>query len=466
MAFIGRDRELAQLQRAYDSDAFECIVVYGRRRIGKTTLINRFLEGKPNIFYSAIEATMQGNLVALSNAINAYRNAGETTGAAPVYPDFQSVTDAVFAMAHDQRLIWVIDEYPFLAQADRSVSSILQHAIDRNKHDSKLMIVLCGSSMSFMERQVLDYTSPLYGRRTESIKLMPFTFDETRRFTSQLTKEHSAIAYGLTGGVAQYLEWIAPSDDIAGMIENRVISPSCNLFDEPYMLLQQEVRKPAEYNEMISNIATGSSRMSEISSASRMPTSQAQMYLINMIDLGILDKEMPFGAKGRSKTIYRIKDPFFRFWYRYVPRSMSAIQARRLGLVTRMIMDDLPRFMGPVFEDISGQWMWGRGYDRLPFPVLQAGRWWGSDPKTRQQEEIDIVATGEDPARAILCECKWRSDPVGETEYRTLQRRGQLLPYPDKHYILFSRTGFTDNLRRIADADATVQLVSFDDMVE
>ena len=462
--FVGRDRELDQLQQAYDSGKFECIVVYGRRRIGKTTLINRFLEDKPNIFYSAIEATQQGNLAALSGAISAYRNHDGLDIHAPLYSDFSSAVESVFAMAADQRLVWVIDEYPFLAQADRSVSSVLQHAIDKHKDHSQLMIVLCGSSMSFMERQVLDYTSPLYGRRTGAIKLMPFTFDETRQFTSSLTRDHSAIAYGLTGGVAQYLEWLNPSDDISNVIENRMISPSCNLFDEPYMLLQQEVRKPAEYNEMIRNIATGSSRMSEIASASQMPTSQAQMYLTNMIDLGILDKEIPFGAKGRSKTIYRIKDSFFRFWYRYIPRSMSAIQARRLNLVTRMIMDDLPRFMGPVFEEISLQWIWGRGYDQLPFPVLQAGRWWGSDPKTRQREEIDIVATGENLDRAIFCECKWRNDLVGETELRTLQYRSQLLPYLDKHYILFSKTGFTDNLKQLVAEDNTVQLISFGDM--
>ena len=464
--FVGRDPELERLQQAYESERFECVVVYGRRRIGKTTLINRFLEDKQAIFYSAIEATIRGNMIALSGAISAYRNKLGVDANAPVYPDFQSAVESVFAMARTQRIVWVIDEYPFLAQADRSVSSVLQHAIDRHKDDSKLMIILCGSSMSFMERQVLDYKSPLYGRRTESIRLLPFTFDDTREFTMDLTKEHSAVAYGLSAGVAQYLEWLDPTDDIPDMIERKIISPSSNLFDEPYMLLQREVRKPAEYNEMIRTIATGASRMGEIASASQMPTSQAQQYLTNMIDLGILIKETPFGATSRSKTIYRVQDSFFRFWYRYIPRAMSAIQARRLTPVTTMIMDDLPRFMGPVFEDISMQWLWGRGYDTLPYPILQAGRWWGSDPKTRQQEEIDIIAVGDDPESAIFCECKWRNAPVGETEYRTLQYRSQLLPYRDRSYVLFSKSGFTDNLKRLAEADGHVRLVAFDDMID
>lgn len=127
-------------------------------------------------------------------------------------------------------------------------------------------------------------------------------------------------------------------------------------------------------------------------------------------------------------------------------------------------MDDLPRFMGPVFEDISRQWLWGKGYAQLPFPILQSGRWWGSNPHTRQQEEIDIVAAGEDSASAIFCECTWRNEPVGETEYRTLQQRSQLLSYPDKWLILFSKTGFTDNLRRLAEQDDRLMLVAFEDM--
>lgn len=464
--FIGRGAELAQLQRAYDSDRFECIVVYGRRRIGKTTLINHFLADKPAIFFSALEATMQGNLATLSGAIDSYRNGLEFDANTPIYQDFPSAVESVFAMARNKRLVWVIDEYPFLAQADRSVSSVLQHAIDRHKDDSHLMIILCGSSMSFMERQVLDYKSPLYGRRTGSIRLMPFTFDETREFTGKLTKEHSAIAYGLTGGVAQYLEWLAPTDDIRATIRDNMLSPSCNLFDEPYMMLQQEVRKPAEYNEMISNIATGASRMSDIASASRMPTGQAQTYLTNLIDLGLLEKETPFGSKNHRRPLYKVRDPFFRFWYRYIPRSMSALQARRLDLVSSRIMDDLPRFMGQVFEDISTQWLWGRGYDQLPFPILQAGRWWGSDPETHQQEEIDIIATGDAPDKAVFCECKWRNDPVGETEYRTLRHRSELLPYPDRRYVLFSKSGFTDNLKRMAENDPTIQLVAFTDMTD
>ena len=463
--FIGRHDELQQLDDAYNSGKFECIIIYGRRRIGKTTLINRFLEDKPNIFYPAIESNREDNLSILSDAIYEHQH-GKIENHAPKYESFRDAINAVFDAGRRQRLIWVIDEYPFLAAADPSVSSILQHAIDQNKDDSKLMLILCGSSMSFMERQVLGYQSPLYGRRTGNIKLHPFTFTETRAYTNRLTKEHSANCYMLTGGVGQYLEWLQPSDDIASMLQHHVLTPGTGLFDEPYTLLQQELRKPTEYNAILRSIATGHSRMSEIASASRMATGQLHNYLENLISLGLVKREMPFDSNARSKTIYRIADPFFRFWYRYIPKYMGPLQARRSKPVADLIIHDLPRLMGPIFEDISIQWLWGEGYDALPFPITQAGRWWGTDPVSHQQEEIDIVATGLNPEQALLCECKWRNEPTGMGEYRTLVKRGKLLSYTDQYYLLFSKSGFTDELRDTTEKDGRLMLVAFEDMCD
>ena len=464
--FIGRQPELEQLQNAYDSGKFECIIIYGRRRIGKTTLINQFLQDKPNIFYAATESNITDNLAALGSAIQAGRFGDQTIPSSPTYDSFSKASETIFTLAETKRLVWVIDEYPYLAQADPSVSSILQHAIDRHKDTSKLMIILCGSSMSFMERQVLGYKSPLYGRRTGNIQLHPFGFEETRAYTRQLTKEDSAAVYAMTGGVAQYLEWIHPDDDLETMLRQHVLYPGASLFEEPYSLLQQELRKPAEYNSIIRSIATGKSKMSEIASSNQMQTGKLLPYLNNLIDLEIIKKETPFGVNARKQTIYRISDQFFRFWYRYIPPFMNPIQARRNHLVARYIVNDLPRFMGSVFEEISNQWIWGEGYDKLPFPVMETGRWWGTDPASHQQEEIDIVATGLNPEQALLCECKWRNEPTGMGEYRTLVKRGKLLSYTDQHYLLFSKSGFTDELRDAAERDGRLMLVAFEAMCD
>ncbi|PLS29531.1 ATP-binding protein [Bifidobacterium parmae] len=469
--FVGRTRELATLERRWNSSRFECVIVYGRRRVGKTTLINRFLDGRPSIFFPAIESNAARNLENLSRSIALYRAAAgddglaDTADAAPVYQDFASALEAVFSLARRKRLALVIDEYPYLAKADRSISSVLQHAIDRHKDDSRLMIILCGSSMSFMERQVLGYSSPLYGRRTAQIKVDPFGYADTRTFLPRYGAEDAAIAYGLTGGIPQYLRQIDDAESITDNIRWNIIDPDCYLFEEPGNLLKQELRSPSEYNAVIQAIASGASRANAIATACHMETASCATYLRNLIDLGILYKETPFGEHAPRKTIYRIKDSFFRFWYRYIPANLPLIQSGNVDIAAERITRSINDFMGPVFEDICTQWLWAHDTTgELPFLILDSGRWWGADPRTRSQEEIDIVATGEDPKTMLFCECKWRSVPTGLRQLETLRSRAELLHPAHGYYMLFSKNGFDEHVTdRAAQAD-DVSLVDFKDM--
>ncbi|PLS24613.1 ATP-binding protein [Bifidobacterium imperatoris] len=474
--FVGRDRELATLERRWNSSQFECVIVHGRRRVGKTTLINHFLKGRPAIFFPAIESNMDGNLKTLSNSIAMYRsmvdNAGtvtddfvDTVASAPVYQDFESALESIFQLARSRRLVLVIDEYPYLAKADRSISSVLQHAIDRHKDDSKLMIILCGSSMSFMERQVLGYTSPLYGRRTAQIKVEPFGYTDVRKFLPRYTAEDAAIAYGLTDGIPQYLRQIDDTMSIRNNVRWNIIDPDCYLFEEPGNLLKQELRSPAEYNSIIQAIASGASRLNTIASSCHMETSSCSTYLRNLIDLGIVHKETPFGEDSPRKTIYRIEDSFFRFWYRFVPANMPLIRSGNGDIAVERIMQSMNDFMGMVFEDMCIQWLWANNASgKLPFLLLDAGRWWGADPKTHSQEEIDIVATGDEPKSMLFCECKWRSVPSSLRQLETLRYRSSLLHAEHGHFMLFSKTGFDDHVIERAKLDDDVTLIDFADM--
>ena len=356
--FVGRDKELSALERRWSSQQFECVVVYGRRRVGKTTLINRFLEDRPTIFFSAIESSASKNLESLSRSIALYEKGSEAFETTPVYRSFESALEAVFALAAKQRIAFVIDEYPYLAKADRTINSVLQHAIDRHKDDSQLMMVLCGSSMSFMERQVLGYESPLYGRRTAQIKVEPFGYADVRKFLPRYSNEDAAIAYGLTDGIPQYLRQLDDGISIRDNIRWNILDPSCYLFEEPDNLLKQELRSPAEYNAVIQAIASGASRSNTIATACHMESSSCTTYLRNLIDLGIVRKETPFGEDAPRKTIYRIEDSFFRFWYRYVPNNMSLIQSGHADLAADRVMSTISDFMGQVFEDICVQWIW------------------------------------------------------------------------------------------------------------
>lgn len=463
--FVGRDKELSALERRWSSQQFECVVVYGRRRVGKTTLINRFLEDRPTIFFSAIESSASKNLESLSRSIALYEKGSEAFETAPVYRSFESALEAVFALAAKQRIAFVIDEYPYLAKADRTINSVLQHAIDRHKDDSQLMMVLCGSSMSFMERQVLGYESPLYGRRTAQIKVEPFGYADVRKFLPRYSNEDAAIAYGLTDGIPQYLRQLDDGISIRDNIRWNILDPSCYLFEEPDNLLKQELRSPAEYNAVIQAIASGASRSNTIATACHMESSSCATYLRNLIDLRIVRKETPFGEDAPRKTIYRIEDSFFRFWYRYVPNNMSLIQSGHADLAADRVMRTISDFMGQVFEDICVQWIWSHnGTEALPFLMLDAGRWWGANPTTRSQEEIDIVASGEKPKTLLFCECKWRSVPSGLQQLEVLRNRARLLHPETSHYILFSKSGFDEHVAARAAQDGTVTLVDFADM--
>lgn len=463
--FVGRDRELAALNRRYNSGAFECVIVYGRRRIGKTTLINQFAEGRRTIFFSALEANASRNLEELSRAIALVSLGPQGLDSFPIYPNLGAAIDAVFTLAERERLIFVIDEYPYLAKSDRSVSSVLQHAIDRHKDSSRLMIILCGSSMSFMERQVLGYQSPLYGRRTAQLKVEPFGFGDVRAFLPDYDAREALAAYALTDGIPQYLRQIDDTMTIRDNIEYNIFDPGSYLFEEPDNLLKQELRNPAEYNSIIQAIASGASRMNEIATASHMETAACSTYLRNLIDLDLVRREAPFGQQSTRKAIYSLADSFFRFWYRFVPTNMSLIQSGHADLAADRVMPQLPVFLGPVFEDVCMEWLWRHnGGDAVPFLMLDCGRWWGADPRTRRQEEIDIMATGDDADEALFGECKWKSEPVGMKELMTLQRRSGIFRYARNHYFLFSKAGFTSELIDAAATDPTVHLIAFDDM--
>jgi len=268
--FIGRERELKKLNSLYGTDIFQFPVIYGRRRVGKTALINEFIRGKDAISFTGIESTASQNLENLSHAIHHYVGGA---GEAPIYSSFQSALEAIFKLSENKRLVFSIDEYPYVAKAYKPFSSVLQKLIDKYKDNSQLYLILCGSSMSFMEEQVLGYKSPLYGRRTAQFKILPFDFAESRKYFKNFSDEDMALIYGIVGGTPQYLLQINDSLSVEDNIKDNVLDPNSYLFEEPANLLKQEVQKASLYNAIISAIATGCTKLSEISVKVGEPTS-------------------------------------------------------------------------------------------------------------------------------------------------------------------------------------------------
>ena len=456
--FYGRTEELNKLNEMYNSNKFEFAVMYGRRRVGKTTLIREFIKDKKAIFFAASESTSADNLLSLSRCIGGSNDA-------PVYRDYESALSSLFKMADNERLVFVIDEYPYLAESHRGISSLLQIAIDHNKDDSKIMLILCGSSMSFMENQVLGYKSPLYGRRTAQFKILPFTFFESLPFFEGFTDINKAVLYGVTGGVPEYLSKINPGKDVRGNIIDLFLSPSGHFFEEPSNLIKQELREPSTYNVIIESIASGASRLNEIATKSGLESNKCAKYLSSLMSLGLVSKEHPYGEKTSKKSIYRLEDNMFRFWYRFVFTNTSAVTVGMGAAVyDNEVVPQLNAYMGLIFEDICKQWLFEQAKrNALPFFVSSFGRWWGTNSKTRSQEEIDIMATKND--EALFAECKWSNSDIDADVYYDLRRKSELFHQTKTHFYIMAKNGFSHKLQEEAKSGG-VTLITVAGMLE
>ena len=460
--FYCRENELRDMNRRYNKGDFECLIVYGRRRVGKTALINEFCKDKPTVFFSALNASDKENLEALSKAI--YEKDHPGMESAPVFQSFEAALDQITRMAEKERLVFVIDEYPYLAKANKSISSRLQHIIDHAWKNGQLYLILCGSSMSFMEYQVLGYESPLYGRRTGQYKIQALTYKEMTAFNPTLTNEQQSLVYGITGGIPHYINKLDVDCDVDEALKENLFNTSSYLYEEPENLLKQELREPAIYNSVITAIAGGASHSNEIATKVGIESAVCAKYLKVLLDLGIIKKETPITEKPGKKTIYTIGDNFFRFWYRFVPQNTSAISAGRIEQIyAPVIKRHLSDYMGLVFEQMCREYLLRYAND-LPIILSDVGQWWGTDSKAKKEVQIDIVGSPVEGDEYIIGSCKYRNDPIGVDELELIKHYADVFGKGKKyHFYIFSKSGFTKGLKELGD-QGEVKLVTLDDM--
>jgi AAA+ ATPase superfamily predicted ATPase len=460
--FVGRKHELESLNKSYGGGAFQFPVIYGRRRVGKTALINEFCKGRKTVYFVAIQSTAKENLEILSAQILSI-----LAPDAPKIPfsSFRDAVDYVFERAKKERIIFAIDEYPYLANSYGAASSILQAAIDKYQSDSKLFLILCGSSMSFMESQVLGYKSPLYGRRTAQYRLRPFDFLESAEMLTGFNSEEKITLYSITGGIPEYLSRIDNKLSLRENVQGLFFDTSGRLFEEPANLLKQELKMPETYNAIIGAIADGRSKLNEIATGAGIETSQCSKMLSTLIGLGLIRKEYPVTETKSKKSIYVLDDWMFIFWYRFVRPELSRITAE-LGetVCGEVFAEQLSDHTGRAFEECAMQYMWRalKG-KKLPVSFKRIGRWWGSNPKERREEEIDFIAFSDE--KAIFGECKWRNEQIGDDTLEKLERKAELFSrFTNAHFMLFSKSGFTASLKRRAKKQKNITLIGIEDM--
>lgn len=438
--FYGRQFELRELQKQYEDDKFSFPVIYGRRRVGKSELITKFIDNKKAIYCQAVIGTAQQNLQIIAQAVQQYRTGMLSEGV--TYTSIEAALDDVTQLMKEEKIVFVIDEFPYLAESIPSAPSVLQWYIDTQWKYLHSMFILCGSSMSFIEKQILDYTSPLYGRNITRYKLLPFTFQETRNFLKNVTNEDALAYYAITSGIPYYLIEVNQKESLSENLRRLFLYKNSKLLEEPMNLLNMEVKDPTSYLAVLSAIAGGSSKHNEVVTKSGLSSPLTSKVLENLIDLGIVEKRLPMLSTSQ-KGIYRIKDNLYRFWFTFIFGKQSFIETGHINFIERMIEEQLNHFLGSIFEDICREWLLDQSEaEQLPTFITKIGSWWGGNPKTKEQEEMDVLATDYHADELFLGECKWQNEKVNVSVVKTLLERGTLFSHPKKYYYVFSKNGF------------------------
>ena len=463
----GRKRDLDSLEEEYLRDGFVFTVIYGRRRVGKTSLINEFIRrgNKKAVRFTASENVDAVNRGSFSRAVFAAYPGHSHIG---TFQNWESALRYIVKEAAGERTVVAIDEYPYLAKAHPPISSELQICSDGFLQDSNVFLILCGSSMSFMENQVLGYQSPLYGRRTSQHRIGPLDYYSSAEFFPGVPYEDRLLGYAVTGGVPHYLNAVSACGSVRDGIDKAFFSTSGLLYEEPHNLLKQEMREPAMYNSIITAVANGATKLGEISGKTGQPDSAAGKYIRNLIDMGIVEKSGPIFSDSNRNGIYRIKDGMYRFWYRFIPNAAGLIEGGRESVFLDTDEASISDFMGPAFEEICRQYLTRLNVSgSLPFVFNDMGGWWGRNPKTKKTTEIDIIAASKDDA--ILGECKWTNRKVDSGIYAELTEKASAVPkLADRNvrYYLFSKSGFTESLRKEADGNEKLRLIGLDDLFD
>ena len=443
---LGRDKELKLMNDLYNKDGFQLLLLYGRRRIGKTTLITEFIKDKKNIFFSAEQDTKENNLNKFSKIVFDYFKVSNLEN----FKNIDNLLSYIVEKLGNEKLILVIDELPYFCKYYKSLLSSLQHIIDHKLKKTNIYLILCGSYMSFMENEVLGEKSPIFGRRTAQMKLKELDYLEASSFFKKKNVIEKSEIYGALGGTALYLSLYNSNLSFKENINDLYLKSIGYLYEEAKLLLKQEVEEPYTYNAIIEAIAHGYTKANEIATKIGEETSKCIKYINTLIELDIVFKETPFEEKENNrKTIYQISDLMFRFWYRYVFSNHSLIEQNGGKVVyEKIIMPTYNDYMGHVFEKICMQYLNRINIlGKLPCLFTKIGRWWGSDKKTKKQIEIDIIAK-DNENNYLFGECKWTNEKVGksildELEYNSKIFNSNILK---RYYILFSKFGWTNDL--------------------
>ncbi|MCI8670158.1 MAG: ATP-binding protein [Lachnospiraceae bacterium] len=449
--FIDRISEMETLENEYNRNGSSLVIMYGRRRVGKTTLISEFIKEKPALFFLASEESEAQNRNAFKEKAADFLE-NELLKNADI-KNWEVIFKTIAGATFNNKPVIVIDEFQYIGKSNPAFPSIFQRIWEETLKNKPVMVILCGSLISMMESQTLSYNSPLYGRRTAQIRLKQIPFRYYQEFFPSKNRRELIEMYSVTGGVPKYIELFSETGDIYKSIQNCILNRSGYLYDEPHFLLQQEVTEIGSYFSIIKAIAAGNSKLSAISTVLEIKSTSLTKYLKTLIDLDILEREVPVTEENPEKSkkgLYRIKDNYIRFWFAFVYPNMSFIESGNSRIVMNKIRKGLiSGHTAFVYEDICRERMWDlNAEDCWPFHFSKIGRWWDG------KNEIDIAAIDPDETNLILGECKFWQEPVGINIFQELEQKAEHVDWQKQNrrlwYVMFSSAGFTEELKELA----------------
>ena len=466
MKFLGREKEILVLEKEYARDG-GFVVIYGRRRIGKTTLIKQFIKSKTAFYFLATKEVESQSMKRFAGVIA--RTTGNSVLQKAAFSDWLDLFQAVADYKPNEKKVLVIDEFPYLVKVNDSFPSILQNAWDEILKDSNVMLILCGSLISMMKKHALSYESPLYGRRTAQMRIAPLPFTTVYE-NQKLSFEEAAEQYSITGGVPKYMEFFSDGQPLYEQIKENVLSKNGFLYEEPNFLLTDEVQVPTNYFSIIKVIADGNHKLGTIAGILGLETSALTPYLKTLSELGFIEKQVPVTERNAEKTrkgLYFISDNFLRFWFRYVYPYKGELELDN----TQISLDELDKdfkekFVAFAYEDICKEIFARLCSDKaIDFTPSKIGSYWLNDKSGNTQ--IDVMAVDTVNKRLFAGECKYHNQPVDADVYFELVKKvdnSSEIKSAFKGYTViygvFSKSGFTGRMTDISNSNPNLFLIN------
>lgn len=466
MNFLGREKEILVLEKEYARDG-GFVVIYGRRRIGKTTLIKQFIKSKNAFYFLATKEVESQSMKRFAGVIA--RTTGNSVLQKAAFSDWLDLFQAVADYKPNEKKVLVIDEFPYLVKVNDSFPSILQNAWDEILKDSNVMLILCGSLISMMKKHALSYESPLYGRRTAQMRIAPLPFTTVYE-NQKLSFEEAAEQYSITGGVPKYMEFFSDGQPLYEQIKENVLSKNGFLYEEPNFLLTDEVQVLTNYFSIIKVIADGNHKLGTIAGILGLETSALTPYLKTLSELGFTEKQVPVTEKNAEKTrkgLYFISDNFLRFWFRYVYPYKGELELDNMQIsLDELDKDFKEKFVAFAYEDICKEIFARLCSDKaIDFTPSKIGSYWLNDKSGNTQ--IDVMAVDTVNKRLFAGECKYHNQPVDADVYFELVKKvdnSAEIKSAFKGYTViygvFSKSGFTGRMTDISNSNPNLFLIN------